>query len=193
AEIYDPATGPATGHWTPTGAMTQARGSHTATLLASGRVLVSGGTLDFGTPLASAELYDPVSGTWAPTGSLGTARWYHTATRLPAGQVLAAGGNNVDQSFQSTEVYDGTRSAIADFGSAQIDDSALFSFTDPRRPLAFPFGGCPLDLRRSDSSGFWTLFAHAADGPDPCPPRPSFETPPRSSSPISVTTGHSSG
>ncbi|MGH7348072.1 MAG: Kelch repeat-containing protein, partial [Candidatus Rokuibacteriota bacterium] len=101
AEIYDPATGPATGHWTPTGAMTQARGSHTATLLASGRVLVSGGTLDFGTPLASAELYDPVSGTWAPTGSLGTARWDHTATRLPAGQVLAAGGNNVDQSFQS--------------------------------------------------------------------------------------------
>ncbi|WP_249039679.1 Ig-like domain-containing protein, partial [Archangium gephyra] len=53
AEVYDPATGA----WSPTAPLTTARGNHTATLLPSGRVLVSGGGSITGS-LASAELYD---------------------------------------------------------------------------------------------------------------------------------------
>jgi len=53
AELYDPVTGT----WTATADMTQARDSHTATLLPDGRVLVAGGTRDV-VKTGSAELYD---------------------------------------------------------------------------------------------------------------------------------------
>jgi Kelch motif/Galactose oxidase, central domain len=87
AELYDPASGT----WSPTGAMATARFSHTATLLPSGKVLVAGG-LDNGNVIASSELYDPATGTWSTTGSMGNARLYHTATLLLNGKVLVAGG-----------------------------------------------------------------------------------------------------
>ena len=83
------------------------RFSHTATLLADGKVLVTGG---FGTSsgdqLASAELYDPATGTWTFTGTLNTARAIHTATLLPDGRVLVAGGFNDNIHLASAELYD---------------------------------------------------------------------------------------
>jgi hypothetical protein len=56
-EIYDPATG----KLGPTGSMATSRAGNTATLLADGRVLVTGGTGVAGDPgaLTSAELYQP--------------------------------------------------------------------------------------------------------------------------------------
>ena len=89
AELYDPAANGGAGAWSATGSLVDARSSHTATLLPSGKVLVVGG----GGPLASAELYDPAAnggaGAWSATGSLATGRWLHTATFLPNGKVLA--------------------------------------------------------------------------------------------------------
>lgn len=60
AELYDPSAGA----FIQTGSMTAARGSHTATLLRDGRVLIAGGVWYggigiFGGSLASAELYSP--------------------------------------------------------------------------------------------------------------------------------------
>ena len=52
AELYDPATGT----WSETASMIEARFAHTATLLSSGKVLVAGG---YGSgPLSTAELDD---------------------------------------------------------------------------------------------------------------------------------------
>jgi hypothetical protein len=54
--LYDPATGT----WSATGSLANARRSHPATLLPSGKVLVAGGNGNRGI-LPSAELYDPAT------------------------------------------------------------------------------------------------------------------------------------
>lgn len=60
AELYDPATG----SWTTTGNMVQARYDHSATLLHNGQVRVTGGYNSSGNPAIPDELYTPSTGTW---------------------------------------------------------------------------------------------------------------------------------
>jgi N-acetylneuraminic acid mutarotase len=95
--------------WSSTGSMAATRNLHTATLLPSGKVLVTGGRVGV-VSLASAEVYDPGTGTWASAGSMATARTAHTATVMPNGKVLVAGGFNNNGStldvLASAEVYD---------------------------------------------------------------------------------------
>lgn len=78
---------------------------HAATLLNSGKVLITGGVED-GTPwvvsnqnfsgasvLGTAEIFDPPSGTMTKlTGSMGSSRFFHQATLLLDGRVLITGG-----------------------------------------------------------------------------------------------------
>ena len=99
--MYDPDTGT----WSFTGNLNTAVGSHTATLLQNGKVLVLAGS--------SAELYDPDTGEWSSTGHLNRARSSRTATLLPDGKVLVAGGwslvaNEFGYQFtlRSSELYD---------------------------------------------------------------------------------------
>jgi len=104
----------------PTASMTIDRGSHTTTLLPSGKVLVAGGqSWQFGSQ-SSAELYDVSSSTWAATGSLATPRVGFTATLMKNGLVLAVGGNTglvgepaTSAFLASTELYDPAASAWA--------------------------------------------------------------------------------
>lgn len=71
--VHGKAPAVATGAWSGVGSLATARSYHTATLLPSGQVLVSGGDGASG-PLNSAELYDPTTGTWGATGSMATPR-----------------------------------------------------------------------------------------------------------------------
>jgi hypothetical protein len=94
------------GVWTPTGAMATRRTSHTATLLADGRVLVAGGySPDVDTQVASAELYDPRTGGFTPAGSMRSARAVHTAIATAGGRVLVAGGHAGDGSTGGAEIF----------------------------------------------------------------------------------------
>ncbi|HEY9232082.1 MAG TPA: kelch repeat-containing protein [Blastocatellia bacterium] len=105
--------------WLLTASMRERRLGHTATLLASGKVLVAGGTIrDPIIPHNSAEIYDPDTGTWSPTGPMTTPRFFHKATLLPSGKVLVTGGfkDALGVALASAEVYDpatGTWTAIA--------------------------------------------------------------------------------
>lgn len=82
--------------------MTTARYRHTATLLITGKVLITGGSNAAGTPLATAELYDPATGLFTATSTLmHSARVGHAATLLLDGTVLITGGGGA-----SAEIYD---------------------------------------------------------------------------------------
>ena len=91
AQLFDPAANAGAGAFSFTGAMNSFRSMHTATLLANGNVLITGG-YDGSASLSSAELYDPGTGTFTPTGSMVVARMAHTATLLNNGKVLIVGG-----------------------------------------------------------------------------------------------------
>jgi len=117
-ELYDPFTGT----WSPTGSMTTAHSSHTATLLANGQVLVAGG-FDAGT---SAELYNPATGKWAATGSMSVSRGGQAALLLSSGKVLVLFGNS---SVTSTELYDPTTGTWSINGNTNPTAQAGFSVT----------------------------------------------------------------
>lgn len=107
------------GTWAPTGALNFPRIGHTATLLATGQVLVAGGEDAHGNHIAAAELYNPTTGTWTVTGSLATPRIDHTATLLANGEVLVAGG--VGSTYTATaEVYNPWTGQWSDTGNMTV-------------------------------------------------------------------------
>jgi len=101
--------------------MSVARFNHTATLLRSGKVLITGGRYSSTGGLSSAELYDPASGTFSATGSMREGRWYHTATLLQNGKVLVAGGTpDNNTSMSSAELYDPASGTFSAAGSMRV-------------------------------------------------------------------------
>ena len=124
------------GTFTVTGNMNTPRFSHTATLLADGRVLIAGGdtrdAIGLFKTLSSAELYDPRTGRFTATGNMTTPRNRHAAALLPDGRVLIAGGllttnGGGFSSLASAELYDprtGTFSAAGEMATARVNTTA---------------------------------------------------------------------
>jgi hypothetical protein len=103
AELYDGDRG-----LVPDATMVTPRASGTATLLADGRVLLTGGYPGEGrAPTAAAEVYDPDADAFEPVGDLGTARADHSATLMDDGRVLIAGGFDANGvALATTEYFD---------------------------------------------------------------------------------------
>jgi MYXO-CTERM domain-containing protein len=102
--------------WVSTGSMAVPRFSHTATLLADGRVLVVGGSQTNGkTAAQTAEVYDPSTSTWATVGKLAETRDSHTAARLADGRAIVVGSlhGNLGGRTASTELYDPTQGTFS--------------------------------------------------------------------------------
>jgi len=110
AELYNPLTQTFTAM---TATMTSPRGGHAATLLANGKVLITGGFNNSSVSLKTAEQYDPATQTFtANAAAMTSPRSQHMATLLPNGQVLLTGGQSSHIVFDSAEVFDPTTQAF---------------------------------------------------------------------------------
>ena len=117
-----------------TGSMTMGRDSHTATLLADGKVLIAGGgSYD---EARSAELYDPKTGTFAPTGSMLTSHVIATATLLLDGRVLFVGGWEL-RDGSVWEPYNGSNRILS--ASAELYDPKTGTFARTGSPAQARF------------------------------------------------------
>jgi N-acetylneuraminic acid mutarotase len=93
--------------WISTSSLNVPSSGPTATLLANGKVLVTGGFSEKFGLHDFAELYDPATRTWTLTGMLNAFRSDHTATLLPDGKVLVVGGAGLfNLPVASAELYD---------------------------------------------------------------------------------------
>jgi hypothetical protein len=156
AELYDPASNT----WSTAGSMATARAHQTATLLANGAVLITGGNNFLDGPLSSAEVYNPSTNSWLSGGAMATARFFQTATLLQTGKVLIAGGitgiGGNAHSLSTAELYDsdapivsititggaynGLPYSVANAQVTGIGNSNLASFGDPTLTYSYYAG-----------------------------------------------------
>jgi N-acetylneuraminic acid mutarotase len=81
------------------------RSGHTATLLATGELIVAGGTRG-GVPTERVEIYDPVSKRWREVAKMNSARAGHTATLLGNGKLIVIGGYGAAGPLKTVELFD---------------------------------------------------------------------------------------
>jgi hypothetical protein len=78
----------------------------TLTLLADGRVLLSGGSGADGHAARTSQIYDPRTNRFEPTLRMLSARIHHVAVLLADGRVLAAGGTTYAKVLSTAEIFD---------------------------------------------------------------------------------------
>jgi len=114
AELWDPACG----CFHAAGELIRGRQRHTATVLADGRVLVTGGVAVLGPSTSSpeaqksVEIWDPVSRTFGSASVMSEGRSHHTATLLENGDVLIIGGSGAEVWSPATGTFRGAGTLI---------------------------------------------------------------------------------
>jgi N-acetylneuraminic acid mutarotase len=88
SERYDPATG----SWLPSPAFADGRGFQNASLMADGRVLMTGGKHTNFDVLDSATAFDPTTNAWSAVAAMPQAHANHSQVTLQDGRVLVIGG-----------------------------------------------------------------------------------------------------
>jgi len=136
AEIYDPATGT----FSATDSMREARQDASAILLSNGRVLVIGG-LDVShgaAAVVSAELYDPVTSRFAETGTPHTHLTFvaNTGLRLLDGRVLVVEGPSSSAPAQYVEIYDPATGYFTPSGTVTLGPNPATSAVEAVSTLA---------------------------------------------------------
>jgi hypothetical protein len=113
-ELYDPDTET----FTATGNMNLKR-ADTATLLPSGKVLITMGNPQDGPYRTSADVYNPSTGVFTAAGYAATNHTGPTATLMMNGKVLVAGGDVGDGDGASfiAELYDAAAGAFSNTGN----------------------------------------------------------------------------
>jgi len=109
--------------------LNRSRGQFTATVLNTGKVLLTGND-------NTAELYDPATNTSTPTGTMTLARQNHAAALLADGSVLLVGGrDSTGNRVASAEIYNpatGTFAATAGPLAAARDNFTATRLSDGR-------------------------------------------------------------
>ena len=127
--------------WATTGSMAYGRRYATATALADGTVLVTGGGEDQIGPagVLAAEIWDPATGTWTVVASMAEPRLYHSiALLLPDGRVMIGGGGRkpkatdyADLEFYSPPyLFKGSQPTI-DYAPAKVTYGQTFVVQSP--------------------------------------------------------------
>jgi hypothetical protein len=127
--------------WQYASSMTYARRHINATVLADGKVLVTGGTSKSGNDASgavlAAEMWDPATGptgSWTTLASMQVPRLYHsTAILLPDGRVLSAGGNKANKNaeiYSPPYLFKGARPTIS-AAPASVSYGQTFSVQTP--------------------------------------------------------------
>ena len=137
AEVIDlNAASPA---WKYVGSMSTPRRQLNGTILADGKVLITGGSSGSGFDNASAavyltEMWDPGTEQFTPMASITKYRGYHsTAVLLPDGRVLSAGGDvsgATAEIFSPPYLFNGTRPSISS-APTMISYGQTFSIATP--------------------------------------------------------------
>jgi hypothetical protein len=146
SEVYDPAAGTfaATSNAMPNKAV-----GATATLLASGKVLLAGGGN------SSTQLYDPAVNSWSNAGGMATQRSWHTATLLANGKVLIAGGSgNNGATTNTAQLYDPSTGAFSNTGN-------MITSRDNHTATLLPSGKVLIAGGRSGTSQSYTALSSA--------------------------------
>jgi hypothetical protein len=136
--------------WTSVSSLVERRVNHTMTLLANGKVLITGGnnfnavgSLDFANN--TAELRDPGTGNWTSGPSMKGPRIAHAATRLGDGRVLVTGGTSTSDEagvVATAEIFNpatNTWTAAPSFAVARYSHGAIA--VGPGDSKVLVFGG----------------------------------------------------
>lgn len=146
-EIYDPNTRTTA----LCASLSVPRAYHTATLLNSGKILVTGGVSLNNEYLASTEIYDPATGTWSAGPDLPEAVAHAQAVKLSTGDVFICGGyrRGVSDVYSTMACrYNAVANTITDFtATAPIGERAqhrICALSDDRVLIAGGTNGTTL-------------------------------------------------